>query len=146
MASALAARGTRRHGAATIGLRTGRGRKDPELGGGVRTYGGERAAATEWSLRSEQSGADISEHVTFPEDSTSKVREFGDEDGSEFGVSFERPLAGDQQLECGHHRASGERGGEIETESAPSRSSCRMSAVRNHRPRRAAVEFRAKSR
>ena len=70
------------------------------------------------SLKSEKSGADISEHITFPEDSTSKVREFGDEGGSEFGVSFERPLAGDQQLELlAIHRASGEHGGEIETES-----------------------------
>ena len=70
------------------------------------------------SLRSEKSGADISEHVTFPQDSMSKVREFGDEDGSEFGVSFERPLAGDRQLELlAIHRASGERGGEIESAS-----------------------------
>ena len=70
------------------------------------------------SLKAEESGADISEHVTFPEVSTSTVREFGDEDGAEFGVQFERPLAGDRRLELlAIHRVSGERGGEIEVES-----------------------------
>ena len=70
------------------------------------------------SLRSEKSGADISEHVTFPQDSVSKVREFGDEDGSEISVSFERPLPSDRQLELlAIHRVSSERGGEIESAS-----------------------------
>jgi len=70
------------------------------------------------SLRSEKSGADISEHVTFPEVSVSTVREFGDEDGAEFGVNWEQPLAGDRRLELlATHRASVEHGGEIENES-----------------------------
>ena len=70
------------------------------------------------ALRSEKSGADISEHVTFPETSMSTVREFGDENGAEFGVNFERQLTGDRRLELlATHRVSGEHSGEIEIES-----------------------------
>jgi outer membrane receptor protein involved in Fe transport len=69
------------------------------------------------SLKSERSGADISEHVSFPENSMSTVREFGDEDGAEFGVNWEQHLAGDRRLELlATHRVSGEHGGEIENE------------------------------
>jgi len=70
------------------------------------------------SLKTEKSGADISEHVTFPELSSSSVREYGDEDGAEFGVNWEQHLAGDRRLELlATHRVSGEHGGEIEMES-----------------------------
>ena len=69
------------------------------------------------SLTAEKTGADIAENITYPSISGSKVREFGKEDGSEFGVHFEQKLAGDRQLELlAIHRTSGERGGERETE------------------------------
>ena len=70
------------------------------------------------SLRAEKSGADIAEVVSFPQASMSRVREFAEEDGAEIGVNFERKLAGDKRLELlAIHRASGEHGGELETES-----------------------------
>ncbi len=69
------------------------------------------------SVKAEKTGADISEHFTFPEVGTSTVREFGQEDGSEFGVYFERRLAGERQLELlAIHRSSGEHGGETEAD------------------------------
>jgi hypothetical protein len=68
------------------------------------------------SVKADRTHADITEHITFPSVSDSKVREFGDEEGSEFGVHFERQLVGGRQLELlAMHRTSGERGGEIET-------------------------------
>ncbi len=69
------------------------------------------------SLRSEKSGADIAELISFPQSALSTVREFANEDGVEIAVNFERKLAGDRRMELlVLHRASGERGGEIETE------------------------------
>lgn len=69
------------------------------------------------SLKSAKVGADITQHITFPDVEDSTVREFADEDGAEFGVHFERPLAGDRQLELlATHRTIRERGGERETE------------------------------
>ncbi|HKU14864.1 MAG TPA: TonB-dependent receptor [Steroidobacteraceae bacterium] len=65
------------------------------------------------SLQTEKFGADIAEHVTFPEVDSSTVREFEDERNSELGAHFQRPLASGRQLELfAIHRASRERGGE----------------------------------
>jgi len=69
------------------------------------------------SLQAEKFGADIEEQVTFPEFSSSLVHEFEDEKNSEFGVHFERRLAGERQVELlAIHRATSEHGGELGVE------------------------------
>jgi outer membrane receptor protein involved in Fe transport len=65
------------------------------------------------SVQTEKFGADISEHITFPDASSSTVREFEDENNLELGVHFERGLTRGRQLELfAIHRASSESGGE----------------------------------
>jgi outer membrane receptor protein involved in Fe transport len=65
------------------------------------------------SVQAEKFGADIAEHVTFPDASSSTVREFEDERNSELGVHFERGLPRGRQLELfAIHRATSESGGE----------------------------------
>ena len=69
------------------------------------------------SIQTEDFGVDISEHVTFPEESSSTVREFEDERNSELGAHFESRLDSGQQLELlAIHRAASESGGEREVE------------------------------
>lgn len=79
------------------------------------TLGGQLRLST--SFQVEKVGADIEEHVTFPDVGGSTVREFEDERNSELGAHFERRLASGRQLELfAIHRASRERGGEREIE------------------------------
>ena len=69
------------------------------------------------SLQTEDFGADIAEHVTFPDESSSTVREFEDERNSELGSHFESRLESGRQLELfAIHRAASESGGEREVE------------------------------
>ena len=66
------------------------------------------------SVQLEKFAADIEENVTFPEFSSSLVREFEDERNVEFGAHFDRQFAGGRQVELlAIHRTSGEHGGEL---------------------------------